>query len=262
MTIGPPNVDQVDDYTLYQTSTIATLLAGVYDGDVTVHDLLQHGDFGLGTFNHLDGEMIVIDGICFQLRSDGSATVAAGNQLTPFAAVTHFVSHTQFYVTQETSLRALTEAIDSIADGVNVPLAVRLDGEFRGLRTRTVREQNKPYRPLVEAVGSQAINTLEFSNGTIAGFRTPGFEEAISVAGYHLHYIDSSRTSGGHLLDATMTSGRVAIAPLTELHLRLNNSAEARNATINLETLSADQHKAEGSPAILAERSSPPAALG
>ena len=58
---------------VYQTSTMGALLDGVYDGDVTIRELLQHGDFGLGTFNGLDGEMLVLDGICYQLRGDGSA---------------------------------------------------------------------------------------------------------------------------------------------------------------------------------------------
>jgi acetolactate decarboxylase len=52
--------------------------------------LLRHGDFGLGTYNSLDGEMLVLDGACYQLRGDGSATVADLDELTPFAAVTWF----------------------------------------------------------------------------------------------------------------------------------------------------------------------------
>ena len=72
---------------LYQTSTMAALLAGIYDGDLTISELLRHGDFGLGTFNHLDGEMVVLDGTCYHLRADGSASIAAGQDKTPFAAV-------------------------------------------------------------------------------------------------------------------------------------------------------------------------------
>jgi alpha-acetolactate decarboxylase len=66
---------------------MAALLDGIYDGDVTIAELLTHGDFGLGTFNHLDGEMVVLDGICHHLRSDGSACVASAGDRTPFAAV-------------------------------------------------------------------------------------------------------------------------------------------------------------------------------
>src|ERR1700757_1765539 len=75
---------------VYQTSTMGALLDGVYDGDVTIRELLRHGDFGLGTFNGLDGEMLVLDGVCYQLRSDGSAQVAESDQRTPFGVVTWF----------------------------------------------------------------------------------------------------------------------------------------------------------------------------
>ena len=34
----------------YQVATISSLLAGAYDGDTTVDEMLRHGDFGLGTF--------------------------------------------------------------------------------------------------------------------------------------------------------------------------------------------------------------------
>jgi alpha-acetolactate decarboxylase len=65
------------DAEVYQFSTISALLEGVYDGDVTVAEILRHGDFGLGTFNHLDGEMVIFDGVCYRLRFDGTATRAA-----------------------------------------------------------------------------------------------------------------------------------------------------------------------------------------
>src|ERR1700733_13521180 len=96
---------------VYQTSTMAALLDGIYDGDVTIAELLGHGDFGLGTFNHLDGEMVVLDGTCYRLRADGSATVAGPDDLTPFAAVTQFTADTTIEVVSATKPK-LTEIID------------------------------------------------------------------------------------------------------------------------------------------------------
>lgn len=75
-------VDSAHDYAVYQTSTMAALLAGLDDGDVTIGQLLTHGDFGLGTFNHLDGEMVVVDGVCYRMRNDGSVTIASNTDLT------------------------------------------------------------------------------------------------------------------------------------------------------------------------------------
>ena len=52
---------------------MSALVDGIYDGSVTVAELLEHGDFGVGTFNHLDGEMVVNEGVCFHLFSSGEA---------------------------------------------------------------------------------------------------------------------------------------------------------------------------------------------
>ena len=94
--------------TVYQTSTMAALLDGIYDGDVTIAELLTHGDFGLGTFNHLDGEMVILDGTCYHLRADGSARVAAPQDMTPFAAVLWFRPDKTINVTSQSDRAALT----------------------------------------------------------------------------------------------------------------------------------------------------------
>lgn len=242
-------VDAHDDFAVYQTSTMAALLSGLYDGDVTIEQLLTHGDFGLGTFNHLDGEMVVLEGVCYHLRSDGSVQTASGTDLTPFAAVMHFTATEGFDVTEPTTLAGLTTRIDEVTGGENLPVAVRIDGTFAPLQTRTVSEQHKPYPPLTEAAAHEAINTLDTTSGTVAGFRTPQFEGAISVAGYHLHYIDERRTHGGHVLGLTLTAGRVSIAPISELRLVLPDTPDYRRAKIDLADLAHQEQQAEGSSA-------------
>src|SRR6478736_3153623 len=62
---------QVSHHTLYQVSTAAALVEGIYQGAVRVGTLREHGDLGLGTFENLDGEMVIVDGRFFQARSDG-----------------------------------------------------------------------------------------------------------------------------------------------------------------------------------------------
>ncbi|MDU7769054.1 MAG: acetolactate decarboxylase, partial [Serratia marcescens] len=75
---------------IYQISLMSALIDGVYEGETTIAELLKHGDFGLGTFNHLDGELIAFDQEIHQLRADGSARPAGLQQQTPFAVVTFF----------------------------------------------------------------------------------------------------------------------------------------------------------------------------
>ena len=54
-------------HTLYQVSTAIALVEGIYQGAVRVGTLREHGDLGLGTFENLDGEMIIVDGHFFQV---------------------------------------------------------------------------------------------------------------------------------------------------------------------------------------------------
>ncbi|MFE9611901.1 acetolactate decarboxylase [Streptomyces sp. NPDC006012] len=145
---------------VFQTSTIGALLAGVYDGDVTIGELLEHGDFGLGTFNRLDGEMLVLDGVCYHLRADGSVRPAGDDELTPFAAVTRFAPDIRLKVTAPCCREALVKRIDEAITSENLLYAVRVTGEFRAVRTRTVMEQEPPYPPLTEATAGQQETVL------------------------------------------------------------------------------------------------------
>src|ERR1700760_776626 len=105
---------------VYQTSTMGALLEGIYDGDVTIAELLTHGDFGLETFNHLDGEMVVLDGVCYHLRADGSVHVAAADERTPFAAVTFFRTTLSIQVPTRVTKDQLQALIESKVDSGNL----------------------------------------------------------------------------------------------------------------------------------------------
>ena len=55
------NFSPLDENQLTQYSTIDALLSGVYDGNMSVAELKTRGNFGLGTFNGIDGEMIIVE---------------------------------------------------------------------------------------------------------------------------------------------------------------------------------------------------------
>src|SRR6201984_3248032 len=144
------------DDEVYQFSTISALLEGVFDGDVTIADILRHGDFGLGTFNHLDGEMVILDGICYRLRADGTATRSAPTDRTPFAAVTRFHTDFEIAIESRTPGAEVTGAIDREIKSANLIYAIRITGRFSDLHPRTLMEQEPPYPPLTQATEGQA----------------------------------------------------------------------------------------------------------
>ncbi|TVM15801.1 acetolactate decarboxylase [Oceanidesulfovibrio indonesiensis] len=190
-----------DRDTLYQVSTIDALMAGVYDGSFTCGDLRRRGNLGLGTFQDLDGEMIVVDGVVYQAAHDGSVRVMDDDVRTPFAAVTWFEPDISFTVQSVSSLDELEQAIDARLPSKNLFHAFRIQGRFNSVQARSVPAQTKPYPPLAEAVKQQNVFDLGPAVGELVGFRCPVYAEKVNVVGYHLHYISADRTTGGHLLD-------------------------------------------------------------
>jgi len=243
---GHPWSHEDHDDEVFQYSTISALLDGVYDGDVTIADILRHGDFGLGTFNHLDGEMVILDGVCYRLRSNGTATRAAPTDRTPFAAVTRFHSDFEIAIQTRTQQAEVTGAIDRRIKSPNLIYAIRITGRFAELHTRTVMEQQRPYPPLTQATEGQAQTRFSDETGVLVGFRTPRFQQGISVAGYHLHFLNDDRSEGGHVLDFILDHGDVSVSGASELHLSLPTSGAFLRAQLAGDHLDEQIGKAEG----------------
>lgn len=238
--------DAAKGHELWQTSMMSALLEGVYEGDVTYAELAKHGDFGPGTFNDLDGEMIAIDGKFFQLRADGTAHVVDPMQKTPFAVMTFFTPEVTRRLERPLTRSELYALLDELASSQNLFYAIRIDGRFSRVVTRTVPRQAKPYRPLTEVVQTQP--TFEFTNvaGTIAGFRSPDYMQGIAVAGYHLHFITGDRTGGGHVLDLTIEGATLAIDHSSGLHVELPEKGAFLLAGLSKAGTSDAIKKAEG----------------
>jgi acetolactate decarboxylase len=239
-------VTAFDPGEIFQTSTMGALLDGVYEGNVSIRELLRHGDFGLGTFNSLDGEMLVLNGACYQLRGDGSAAIADLDELTPFAAVTGFHPDHTIAVSEPCDRAGLKTLIDESLDSTNLMVAVRVAGDFSMMRTRTVTKQLRPYRPFTEATQDQQEVTFTDVTGTLAGFRMPDYEQGISVAGYHSHFIDKDRHHGGHALDYRLARGTVDISVRSDLHLSLQRTPQFLRANLNSADIDHQIRQTEG----------------
>ena len=232
-------------HTIFQNSLMSALLDGIYDGELTIGDLLSKGNFGLGTFDALDGEMLILDGTCYQLRSDGSATVASLDQMTPFAQVTNFVPKITAAAPKGMRRSELSKFIDELEPSGNYFHAVRITGTFSTVTTRTVTKQEKPYPPMTEAVGDDAELTFTDATGIIGGFRTPNYAKGIGVPGCHVHFIDDERTTGGHVLDYTVDEATIELCPGTDMDLHLPLTADFAEGNLSPEDIDAQIHSTE-----------------
>jgi len=212
---------EAGEHVVFQASTIAALLDGAYDGDVSFAELAEHGDHGLGTLNGCDGEMIAIDGRFLRADVDGKLHEVPGEAKTPFAVLTFLEPTHRFEIDGACDQEALFARIDAEVGHPEQVHAVRIDGRFESVHARSVPKQRKPYRPLVAVVADQHVFDFEGVEGTMVGFRFPAREEGLNVPGYHLHFADAARGRGGHVLDCRLSSGAVLVDDSVDLRLEL-----------------------------------------
>ena len=208
-------------HTLFQTSTVDALLEGKYEGDVSFGELGENGDFGLGTFDALDGEMICLDGDFYQIKADGLAYAVDDKAKTPFAVVTVFEPDTSQTLSKPIDFEALCDYLDGVIGGGTACSAIRVDGRFEYVRTRSVPRQHKPYPPLVEVVQNQPTFELSDVSGILVGFRFPDYAQGLNVSGYHFHFITTDRSAGGHVLGCRLAGGELYIDHEGDLRLEL-----------------------------------------
>lgn len=221
----------------FQTSLISSLMDGVYEDEMSIGELLSHGSFGIGTFNALDGEMIILDGQCFQLKGDGTTRPASMSQHTPYATVTNFVPSHRLEIARPLHRPDLSKLIDNLLPSANYMYALRISGHVDWVTTRTVVQQDKPYRPMVQATDGEQVVRAEEIDGVFVGFRTPVYQQGISVPGCHVHFIDDTRTRGGHVVDFQIVTGAVEVCVGTDLRLRLPLTTEFERADLAPEDL-------------------------
>jgi acetolactate decarboxylase len=234
----------MNQHSLYQISTAAALVEGVYQGAVSVGTLREHGDLGLGTFADLDGEMVIVDGRVFQVRSDGSVRPCGDDVLTPFAAITKFGPDRTVILEYGRSLSDLTSGFDGLRQSDNIFFALRVDGHFDYVHTRAMC-RTRAGVPLVQAAAVQPEFEFRDVTGTLVGFWTPEYARTLNVPGYHLHFISDDRTAGGHLLECRGTRLRLQIQGEGEFHVVLPETEDFLKANLRRDP-AADLAKAEG----------------
>lgn len=213
--------DPVAEHQAVQAGTIDAILAGEYEGDATLADVMRMGSMGIGTIQQLDGELIILDGEPWVASADSTVRRVSDDTRTPFAVVCHFAPDDERTVSGPLDWNALTSLLDSMASAEAPVVAVRVDGEFDHVELRSVARQNPPYPPLSEVVAHQTRWDASGVTGTLLGFRFPDASAGVEVPGYHLHFLSDDRQTGGHVLSLTLARGTVAVDHCDSLHVEL-----------------------------------------
>ena len=205
----------------YQVSTIGALKKGLYHGYIPFRDLKNKGDFGIGTVDGLDGEMVALGGEFFQIRTDGKAYAIPDTATTPFAVVVFFNPQVSAQIKNAESLKALQGAVERMIPCKELPYAVKVTGTFSLAHVRSVPRQKEPYPDLGTALKHQVEFDLRKVRGTLVGFRFPQDFEGVNVPGYHFHFITDDKHAGGHVLDCSGDDLKLELTPAGRLSMEL-----------------------------------------
>jgi len=217
-------------HTAVQTSTITALLDGSYDGEVTIGELLEAGDLGLGTLDALDGELVILDGEAWQCAADGTVNRVGAEVTTPFAVVTRFSADETLEAPGPVPHKALLALLEEHAPPTTGCDAIRIEGRFSRVHARSVPRQEPPYPPLSEVAERQVEWTFEDVEGTVVGFRFPRSAAGVEVPGHHLHFLAADRSCGGHVLECDLESGNIQVEEVDGLRLELPPGVELPGA--------------------------------
>ncbi|CAL3972113.1 hypothetical protein PZA11_005310 [Diplocarpon coronariae] len=187
---------------IYQFSLISALMSGLASStsSTPISSLLTHGTFGVGTFESMDGEMIVLDSTAYQFHADGSTNIVSPSQLVPFAMVSDFQPQKSQAISLPSKQAMLDTVDDAFPHAKNAFVLFRLQGRFRHVRIRAIHKQAYAGQKLAELAEGQMVREFANVEGTVVGLRSPRWSEGVSVVGVHAHFIDEGRAFGGHVL--------------------------------------------------------------
>lgn len=221
-----------------QVATIDALLAGAYDGIAPFSEVLETGDFGLGTVDKLAGELVILDGTAYQVLVSGQVNEVPDDSTTPFAVVCEFDGETVLPLEAGMTYDDVKALLDKVYTNRNEFASFRIDGTFSAMKTRSVPAQEKPYPPLKEVVKIQTVFEMTNVTGTIVGMRCPDYMTGINVPGYHFHFLSEARDQGGHILGFTVGEANCRADFYNELLLKLPREAGIMAADVSAEHMS------------------------
>lgn len=224
----------IEPHTLFQTSISSALVQGVYQGCTTIAKIKTQGDFGLGTYDALNGEGLMLDGRVFQALSDGRVVEPDDSSQVPFWVNTQFVSDRNAELSIISSWEELCSHITKLRLSDNLFYAIRIDGIFDTVFYR-VACKSSPGTDLVSATNQQAEFKLNHVRGTLLGFWSPDYAKSFNIPGYHLHFLSSDHQHAGHVLDICGQQLQLQIMDINKMMITMPESEMFLKADLSLD---------------------------
>ena len=216
--------------TLFTAGHASAFIGGLYDAYYPYSKLKQHGDFGLGAPEKLDGELLMLDGKIYKTQATGKTSELKDTELTPFAVVNFFNADKTVKATAVMSKDKLYAYLDSVLANANGIYAIRIKGTFKAIKTRAFPPvTQKPYLPLAQMLSLQHFFDFNNVKGTLVGYRIPAYMEGPNISGYHFHFLSDDKQKGGHIIDLTTGDITIDIDQLNSFTVDLPQTADFNN---------------------------------
>lgn len=210
---------------MFQVATLQSLALGYTKPVVTVKELLQHGDTGLGTYKNVDGEMILAFGECYRADENGAVTRVQDNTGVPFSAVSFLNGTREFDIDRIDNIASLKILLNNRIEedfGLNSMHMVRIDGEFSRVYARSESAYESQHVELKEILrNTQKDFTFEDIDGSLVCVYFPDYMDGINAAGWHFHFISADRKKGGHVFEIDMIRGHALVDKIGVIEIRM-----------------------------------------
>lgn len=212
-----------------QVALLQSLAQGYFGGTITAGELRTLGDTGIGTFEGLNGEMIVLDGTVYQALGDGRVVVCPDKTIIPFSNVTFFDKDIALKLNDIKDKGALEKTLNQVVreHGANSFYMVKLPAEFSSILFRSEYGSQRPYPTLVEALKDKQTEFTEKNiKGTIVGLYCPSYMGELNSVGWHFHFISDDKKKGGHVLELSLKNATVYLDQTDRFAMLLHEDKE------------------------------------
>ncbi len=228
-----------------QISSFSVLLGGHYGGIVSVGEVKKFGNLAIATMDRLDGEVQMIDGVVYQACADGSVRLPEDEETIPFGTIADFRPERELSLSGIPSYEMFEARMKDICPRDDIPLAVRFTGMFLRMKVRSVRRQERDGVGLAEAAKAEAVFEWDDISSDLVGFRLRVYVSGINAPGWHLHFMDAERKRGGHVLNFSVSEGKLSFCHANDFQIRLPDSPDVFGGLDLNRDWSADLKKAE-----------------
>ena len=249
--VGYASQSVAERESLNQVALLQSLAQGYFGGTVKVRDMRSLGDIGIGTFEGLNGEMIMLDGTVYQALGDGRVVVADDKVAVPYATVTYFDHELSLGLNDVKDKAAFEKILNEEVKkcGENSFYMIKLHTEFSSLLFRSEYGSKPPYPTLVEALkDKQTEFNAKNIKGTLVGLYCPNYMSGLNSPGWHFHFISDDRKQGGHILELSVKKGTVELDKTDKFTMILHDDQQfhklnlAKDMSKDIQSAEQDTH--------------------